>query len=64
MREALADLIARLSQTMNDPHTRPVRLHWSDVELLKVIQDELNARDETLELTRNALLLALRGLPD
>ena len=58
MEASLNDLIARLTAVVNDPNQRSLILHWSDVELLRAIEEELRTRAHQIEATRNAVLLA------
>lgn len=62
MRTPLSDLIERLTKVVNDPEQRPLMLHWSDVELLRALQDELDTTQASLRAARNALSVTLMAI--
>lgn len=60
--EPLDDLIARLNTLMSDPNQRPLLLHWSDIELLRNLKNELKNTNERLAARQRALAVAIKLL--
>jgi hypothetical protein len=58
----LEDLIQRLSRVVNNAEEKSALLHWSDVELLRVVQTELSATHGALEAAHRALDEAIKTL--
>lgn len=64
MNAPLDDLIQRLTLVVNDSETRPLHLHWSDVELLNSLRRDQLDQAASLTMTRLALAAALQLLAD
>jgi hypothetical protein len=62
MQSALQDLVARFAGVVSNPETRPLALHWSDVELLKGLLEERQQLAQRLESMRRGLDAAMQEL--
>lgn len=66
MSEALSALIGRMEAALRDEDTKPLWLHWTDLEMLKDIQLELADDDRRIARLKttvgDALDLALQGI--
>ncbi len=55
----LQDLIQRMQVQLRDPDTRLLHLHWSDVELLRLIRDDLATDAERIQKLKDGLSQAV-----